>query len=920
MSEVAPKKLAVIDGKSVFYRGYYAMPNLSTRDGTPTGGVYGFAAMALEVIKRLKPDYVAVAWDKPKTNIRKRLEIYPEYKAGRKPAPPDFYEQIPVLHELLQAFGWPLYELDDYEADDILGTLAVEASKQGIDTMLITSDLDMLQLVNEHVKVYALKTGFSNIELYSVESFEAKYGIRVEQFLDYKALVGDSSDNIPGVAGIGPVAAKGLLAEYKTLDGVYENVELLKKNVRDKLVAGKDSAYMSKKLAEIWCDAPLKLDLGEVDGSKIQPEKVLQLLEKLEFKSLARQLPEVMQTAVAGHLQVSSGKFQVASLGGKNTIIDSDEKLSDIRHLKSDILYVYSRAAGKHGRDPQVLILSADGRDVYTVDLTKVDSDTVLSIIDKFTSVIGYDAKSTLQVLLELGIKQLPEVEHDVLIGSFLINSLRREQTLTELAHADLGYDGSPFEDLDLEELMTRAPEIIAAIHALHTQQVKELASMPKLPELARDIEWPVIPVLARMEHQGIQLDAEYLKRFAEELDDTISDIEQEIYGHAGKEFNIGSPAQLADILFETLQLPTTGIKKGKTGYSTAANELDKLRALHPIIDNITTYREVTKLKNTYVDTLPKQVDGHSRVHTTFALTVAQTGRLSSNDPNLQNIPVRTELGKRIRTAFVAGKGKRLVSADYSQFELRLAAAMSGDADMVSQFNRGADIHMTTAAEIYGRELEDVTKQMRSAAKTVNFGVLYGMSPHGLSAATGMDFSQAKKFIDAYFELRKPLLGYLNGLKEQARKDGYVETLFGRRRPMPDIHSSNFIVRQAAERAAMNMPIQGTEADLMKLAMVRVDEELAKFAREKEKREKIGEKREEIGGTGKSSLSYPSSSVSTDAPRQLLQIHDSILVECDEADAEAVAAMLKKTMEAIDPDLPVNLLVDTSTGLNWGEL
>ncbi|TAH34099.1 DNA polymerase I [Candidatus Saccharibacteria bacterium] len=883
MAEKAPKKLAVIDGKSVFYRGYYAMPNLSTKDGTPTGGVYGFAAMALEVIKRLKPDYVAVAWDKPKTNIRKRLEIYPEYKAGRKPAPPDFYEQIPVLHELLQAFGWPLYELDDYEADDILGTLAVEASKQGIDTMLITSDLDMLQLVNEHVKVYALKTGFSNIELYSVESFETKYGIQVEQFLDYKALVGDSSDNIPGVAGVGPVAAKGLLADYKTLDGIYENVELLKKNVRDKLVAGKDSAYMSKKLAEIWTDAPLKLDLAEVDGSKIQPEKVLQLLEKLEFKSLVRQLPEVMQVAVSEH-QSSAGAMTLKA--GKNTIVDSDEKLSAIDLSKPKSVYIHSRAAGKHGRDPQVLILSANGRDTYTLDLTKLDGYKVLSIFDKSVSVIGYDVKSTLKVLLELGITELPPVQHDVLTGSFLINSLRREQTLTELAHADLSYDGSPFEDLDLEELVTRAPEIIAAIHALHAQQTKALESMPKVAELARDIEWPVIPVLARMEWRGIQLNTEYLKEFAVELEDTISDIEQEIYGHAGKEFNIGSPAQLADILFETLQLPSKGIKKGKTGYSTAANELDKLRALHPIIDNITTYREVTKLKNTYVDTLPKQVDGHSRVHTTFALTVAQTGRLSSNDPNLQNIPVRTELGKRIRTAFVAGKGKRLVSADYSQFELRLAAAMSGDEDMVAQFNRGADIHVTTAAEIYGRELEDVTKQMRSAAKTVNFGVLYGMSPHGLAVATGMTFEQAKKFIDAYFELRKPLLGYLNGLKEQARKDGYVETLFGRRRPMPDIHSSNFMVRQGAERAAMNMPIQGTEADLMKIAMVRVDEKLA---------------------------SIPSA-------HQLLQIHDSILVECDEADAEAVAKILKETMEAVDKDLPITLQVDTSTGLNWGEL
>jgi DNA polymerase-1 len=376
------------------------------------------------------------------------------------------------------------------------------------------------------------------------------------------------------------------------------------------------------------------------------------------------------------------------------------------------------------------------------------------------------------------------------------------------------------------------------------------------------------------------------LKHFATELEGSISDLEQEIYGLAGKEFNIGSPSQLADILFETLQLPTVGVKKGKTGYSTAANELDKLRGLHPIINLITSYREVTKLKNTYVDTLPKQADGHNRVHTTFALTIAQTGRLSSNDPNLQNIPTRTELGKRIRTSFVAGKGKKLVSADYSQFELRLAAAMSGDDDMVAQFNRGADIHVTTAAQIYGRELEDVTKQMRSAAKTVNFGVLYGMSPHGLSVATGMSMEQAKHFIDEYFKLRKPLVGYLDGLKDQARREGYVETLFGRRRPMPDIHSSNFIVRSAAERAAMNMPIQGTEADLMKLAMVHVDLELQQI---------------------------PSA-------HQLLQIHDSILVECDEADADAVAEVLKRTMEAIDPELPVKLQVDVSIGANWGEL
>ena len=885
-TEQGKKKFAVIDGKSVFYRGYYAMPNLATKEGTPTGGVYGFAVMALEVIKRLKPDYVAVAWDKPKTNIRKRLELYPEYKAGRKPAPADFYEQIPVLHELLQAFGWPLYELDDYEADDIMGTLAVQAREQGLETMLVTSDLDMLQLVNGNVKVYALKTGLSNIELYSPKTFEAKYGIGVHQFLDLKSLKGDSSDNIPGVPGIGEKTAVQLLQEYQTLDGVYENLPLIKDSVRKKLEAGKDLAYLSKKLSAIWIDAPLKLDLGEVDGSKLQPQKVLEMLEKLEFKSLVRQLPEVMQIAIEAHQAFSGAPTTLKP--GKNVLIDSDKQLAEFKLPVSEQLYVHSRNSGKNGRNPQVLILSADAKTTYTLDLTKLDPKAVATKFKNLsTPLVGHDVKNTLKVLLELGLTDLPPVGHDVLVGAFLLNSLRREQTLTELAQAGLHYEGSSFDQLTPEELMSRAAEIIAVISGLYDQQGKELKSITKLPELARDIEWPVIPVLARMEYEGIQLNTEYLKKMSAEIDDIISDIEQQIYGHADQEFNIGSPAQLADILFTRLNLPKEGIKKGKTGYSTAASELDKLRGLHPIIDLITQYREVMKLKNTYVDTLPSQVDEHSRLHTTFNLTIAQTGRLSSTDPNLQNIPVRTELGRRIRTAFVAGKGKKLVGADYSQFELRLSAAMSHDEELIDMFNRDVDVHTATAAQVYSRNPEDVTKQMRSAAKAVSFGILYGMSPHGLSIATGMTYEQAANFIKQYTEVRKPLMAYLDSLKERARKDGYVETLFGRRRPMPDIHSSNFAVRSAAERAAMNMPIQGTEADLMKLAMIKVEEVLQ---------------------------------AQHNDCHQLLQIHDSILVECPEEVAERVAKLLKETMEGIYPELPVKLTVDTSIGTTWGDL
>ena len=877
------KKLVIIDGKSVFYRGYYAMPNLSTKDGTPTGGVFGFATMALEVIRRLKPDYVAVACDKPKTNIRKRLELYPEYKAGRKPAPADFHTQVPILHELLQAFGWPLYELDDYEADDIMGALAVQASKKDIETLLITSDMDMLQLINDKVHVYALKTGLSNIELYSPKSFEAKYGIEVEQFLDLKSIKGDSSDNIPGVPGIGEKGALDLLKTYKTLDGVYENLDLLKETTRKKLEAGKDLAYLSKQLARIWTDAPIKLDLKEVDGTKCQPEKILDLLQKLEFRSLARQLPDVIQIKIADH-HAANGTSPLHP--GTNVIIDTPKKAAELKLGNSEYFYIHARSAGKHGRKPEVLIISLDGKNTYTLDLSKLNHAAIAKEFRNVRPLVGYDIKSTLQLLLEIGVKELPPIGHDILIGAFLINSLRREQSLTDLAEADLNYDGSSFEDLDKEEFMTRAPEIMAAIQALHKQQTAEFKKMPKLPKLAATVEWPVIPVLARMEHIGIELNTKYLNKFADEINDLISDYEQQIYGHADQEFNISSPGQLAEILFDKLKLPTNGIKKGKTGYSTAASELDKLRGTHPIIDLITQYREVAKLKNTYVDTLPQLVDEQSRVHTTFSLTVAQTGRLSSSEPNLQNIPVRTDLGRRIRTAFVAGNGNKLVSADYSQFELRLAATLAGDQNLIDMFNDDADVHTMTAAQVYGREPEDVTKQMRYAAKAVNFGIMYGQGPHALAQGTGMDFKAAKNFIDRYFEIRPKLKEFIEKTRVQAKEQGYVETIFGRRRPTPDVKSPNFIVREAAYRAAVNMPLQGSAADIMKLAMTNADKELR-------------------GQHNNCNM--------------LLQIHDSILVECPAEVADNIAKLLKDTMESAHK-LPVKLTVDTAIGSNWGEL
>lgn len=869
------KRLAIIDGKSVFYRGYYAMPGLSMGDGTPTGGVYGFAVMALEVIKRLNPDYVCVAWDKPKTNIRRRKELYPQYKAGRKPPPQDFYDQIPLLHGLLDAFDWPLYEFDDYEADDIMGTMAVQATAQDIETILITSDLDMLQLIDLHVSVYVLKKGLSNIELYHPESFTEKYGLLPSQFLDLKALKGDSSDNIPGVPGIGEKGAIELLKAHHTLDGVYENIDLIKETLRKKLVAGKDLAYLSKQLAAIWTDAPMKLELDKLDVSACEPEKIRAELEKLEFKTLARQLPDFMH--VAGDSPVQRAETKKLKVG-KLVDISADKDLKEISVPESKTLVLQSVYSSDRERTPQQLILGFDDQTIV-LSLEKLKTELVTNFLKTcflaHDAVVGYDIKSSLKCLLILGI-DIPAVKHDVLIGGFLINSLRRDQSLSELAASDL--------DIHLDETVSTHADTVAVIQGLYKQQKKQLSDVPSLQKLADDIEWPIIPVLARMEHTGIHLDTQYLGLMSAQVTDMISDLEQQIYGFANQEFNIGSPAQLADVLFEKMKLPTDGIKKGKTGYSTAASELDKLRAGHPIIDMITQYREVTKLKNTYIDALPKLVDKESKLHTTFALTVAQTGRLSSNDPNLQNIPVRTELGKRIRTAFVAAPGNVLVGADYSQFELRLAAVLAKDQEMIDAFNRGMDVHTMTAAQVYGRDPEDVTKNMRREAKVVNFGIMYGLSVHGLVAATGMSYEQAKTFIEKYFQTRPTLKAYIESVKEQAKEDGYVATMLGRRRPTPDIKSSNFAVREAAMRAAVNMPFQGSAADIMKMAMIDIDKKLQ--------------------GT---------------KARMLLQIHDSVLVECPEEDAEDMAKLLKDTMEKAYK-LPVELTVDTDIGKNWGEL
>ena len=826
------------------------MPGLSMADGTPTGGVYGFVSLAIELIKKLEPDYVAVAWDKRGTNIRKRRELYPEYKAGRKPAPDDFYQQIPILHELLDAFGWPLYEIDDYEADDIMGAFARQAESRGIETCLITSDLDALQLISPMTKVYAMKNGLRNIEEFTSEHFEEKYGIRTEQFLDLKALKGDSSDNLPGVPGIGEKTAVKLLQEYETLDGVYEHLDEQKGALRTKLENGRESAYLTKQVAEIWTDAPIELDWDVADVNDCDFARVTEILQKLEFNSLIGRLPRTMR--MAENEKKEEPKLDIPRI----------EKLPDMPMFESEnIIYIDSS-------EPDVIYISSNPESAWTAKIDEI-SQSMWQLLAQGV-VIAADVKQLYHALDNRGVAVRFREVWDVGQAAFLIDPLKRDRSLNALS-GDFSDDNSALYQL-------------ARLHKIYREQKVYMSNNSQIARVAYEFDFPVIWALFQMEKRGMKLDDTLLKQMGDELAAEVGELEQQMYSMAGYEFNASSPAQLSEVLFTKLQLPTAGIKKGKTGYSTGQKELDKLRGQHPIIELIERYRELTKLISTYIEALPKLMATDGRIHTTFNQDVTSTGRLSSTNPNLQNIPVRTELGRKIRQAFVPSDGKVFVGADYSQFELRLAAVLAGDEKLIEDFNSDVDIHAKTAAETYGISIDEVNKSQRRAAKVINFGVLYGMSPHGLAAATGMSFTEAKKFIDHYFEVRKPIRQYLDKILTQAREQGFVETYFGRRRPTPDVKSSNFMVRSSAERAAMNMPIQGTEADLMKLAMIRLEDKLSGLA---------------------------------DA---ILQVHDSILVECRPEDVQKVSEIMKAEMEGVCPELPIKLKVEVGTGVNWGEV
>ena len=927
-----PPTLYLIDGHALAYRMYFALTaggssqRWQTSKGEPTAGIYGFARELVRVLEQEKPEYLAVAFDVGKTF---RDEIFPEYKATREKMPDELRSQIERIREMVDAFHIPRLEMEGFEADDVLGSIAKIAAEQGLGVKIITGDRDLLQLVNERTAVYLAGDDQTYITDQDVIN---KLGVRPDQVVDYKALVGDASDNIPGVKGVGEKTATALLEKFGTLDAIYQNIDQVENRWKAKLEANKDAAYMSRDLARIEINLDLKLDLEHAAIKPFDPSKLEAFFKEMEFRTLLSKVPGISggvteSTEAApksaktksGQLTMFVNQPQAVYSPQPSNIevitIDTDDKLNDLvqelskvkvisfdtettdtEEMKAELVGI--SLAIKEGQGYYIPVGHTSGNNL---PIDRVISALTPSMTNAKIGKIAHNAKYDHILLARYGLITTP-LTFDTMLAEFIIDPASRNLGLKNLAAFRLGEEMTHIEDLigkGKKQISMADVAIETAANYAAADAETTLRLMPiLLKELERvngtkilnDIDMPLTVVLADMEMTGALIDIKFFGKMSVEMGKRLAEIEKQIFDLAGKSFNINSPQQLSDILFNHLRLepPDKGRKTATGFYSTSADVLEAMRGKHPILDWILEQRELSKLKSTYVDALPSAVDKNTgRVHTSYSQIGAVTGRLSSNNPNLQNIPIRTDTGRRVRNGFIADDGNTLLSVDYSQIELRIVAHMAKDEAMLSAFRAGEDIHATTAAAIYDIELDQVNKDMRRHAKVINFGLIYGMSAFGLTRSTELTLAEAEDFVKAYFRKFPGVKTYLDGMRKQAAEVGYVETLLGRRRYFPALQGKvNVQMKNREEREAINAPIQGTAADIMKIAMLKIPSAL-----------------KAAGLKGK----------------MLLQVHDELVLECPQSEIQKTAQVVRETMANAYP-LSIPLETEARAGANWGEM
>ncbi|WP_431027492.1 DNA polymerase I [Lysinibacillus sp. LZ02] len=868
------EKVLLLDGNSLAYRAFFALPLLTNDQGIHTNATYGFTMMLQKIVEEEQPTKMLVAFDAGKTTFRH--ESYGEYKGGRQKTPPELSEQFPYIRKLIDAYNIKRYELPMYEADDIIGTLAKQATGEEMEVVIVSGDKDLTQLANEHVTVYVTRKGITDIEKYTPAHIEEKYGLTPHQIIDMKGLMGDASDNIPGVPGVGEKTAIKLLKEYGSVESLYVAIDAMKASkMKEKLVANEEQAHMSKKLATIYTEAPVEIGLGELNYPGPNEEELLTVWKELGFKSL-----------------IEKSDFQ-GDQGEQAEI--TVEIVNDVTAtMLANRMAVHVELENEHYHGCEVFGMSlTDGQHTLYVPIhgTLTNEALIAWLKDETKEKYMADSKATQATLQRMGI-ELRGVTFDLLLASYIVNPAISGDDVQALAK-EFGYTNVQSNEAVYGKgaKWTRPEEQVLAEHVArkalaiwHLQPVLE----HKLKEneqfaLYKNLELPLASILGKMESQGITVQVDTLQQMGQDLAKKLDEIETKIYELAGEKFNINSPKQLGVILFDKLGLPV--IKKTKTGYSTAADVLEKLKTEHDVVKYILDYRQLAKLQSTYIEGLMKVVNDDEKVHTRFQQALTATGRLSSTDPNLQNIPIRLEEGRKIRQAFVPSKpGWVLFAADYSQIELRVLAHMCEDPTLVEAFREGMDIHTRTAMDVFGVEKpEEVTSNMRRAAKAVNFGIIYGISDYGLSQNLDITRKEAATFIDNYLASFPGVKGYMDSIVSEAKKNGYVTTILNRRRYLPEINSSNFNLRSFAERTAMNTPIQGSAADIIKKAMIDMDARLQAEGLQ---------------------------------AKLLLQVHDELIFEAPQEEIEILERIVPEVMEnAID--LKVPLKVDFSYGPTW---